>query len=370
MDLPAGTRPVVALVDLNTFSKAWLRARSTGRPEEPSSGPQLTRANSSDFTRVDSLTLEADESSAFAMTVDPNRERLVVALASFPAKVAIIDLATFEREGAATLRGNESAVTSALGLDAFGEYGYLGLATSPGRVARVELSPRPLRLGLYGNSGDQKTLLWESPPVPLSASETWIDVGIVEGNPTTLTLPPDEYWLAWQVDASTTAASYSVGGATEGLCLYWPHGSFPESLIPGTDTGWSTTSDRWSGYLNYDEAPTATPTETASSTPTPSNTGTPTATSTPLPTPSGSRTPTPSWAGSAYDVQPDPRDGKIDARDLLDWFKRLQDDPSVRDSVVDFSRYWQAEERFNSNSIPRLDPTPPPVDTYRRSPIE
>ncbi|MCA9441107.1 MAG: HYR domain-containing protein, partial [Candidatus Omnitrophica bacterium] len=42
-----------------------------------------------------------------------------------------------------------------------------------------------------------------------------------------------------------------------------------------------------------------------------------------------------------YDVQPDPLDGFIDARDLLEWYSRIEDG-SPTEILFDFSRYWQS----------------------------
>ncbi|MCA9438474.1 MAG: hypothetical protein KC978_22010, partial [Candidatus Omnitrophica bacterium] len=185
-----------------------------------------------------------------------------------------------------------------------------------------------------------------SPPVALTSPDTWVDVRISDGNPTSLILPPDEYWLAWQVDASTRAASASAGNAGDGLSLSWPHGPFPNSLVPGTATGWAENSGRWSVYVTFDDAPTATPTDTFTSTPTPTSTQTSTSTPTPTETQSGDTptftpTLTSTPIGTYFDVRPDPTDGFIDARDLIEWVSRTRGSDGAADLLFEFSVYWQ-----------------------------
>ncbi|MCB9770178.1 MAG: proprotein convertase P-domain-containing protein [Candidatus Omnitrophica bacterium] len=43
-----------------------------------------------------------------------------------------------------------------------------------------------------------------------------------------------------------------------------------------------------------------------------------------------------------YDVKPEPPDGKIDARDLLEWYSRVEDG-SPTEILFDFSRFWQRD---------------------------
>lgn len=280
---------------------------------------QIVKIRLSDFTKVEVLTLRPGEGSPTAMAMDPTGQRLVVALGSFPAKIATIDLESFTREGAFQLRENESAVTSAFAADLTGDYAYLGVGTSPARVVKIELAPKPLRVGIYGNSGAEKQLLWQSAAIPLSPSEEWIEVPVAQGEPGNLVLPPDEYWLAWQVDASTTAASYQPGVAEEGFSLYWPAGPFPENLIPGSTTAFTLTNDKWSSFITYDLAPTATPTQVSAPTPTPS------------------RTP----GGLVYDVKPDPIDGFINALDLIEWIARAKAPAGDPRLLFEFSLYYQ-----------------------------
>jgi len=74
------------------------------------------------------------------------------------------------------------------------------------------------------------------------------------------------------------------------------------------------------------EAPTATPTSMVRPTPTDTSTPKPTPTNTPR----------------NYDVRPDPLDGHIDARDLMEWLQRLHENGQEMDDLIfDFSRFWK-----------------------------
>ncbi|MCB9784233.1 MAG: hypothetical protein H6751_14815 [Candidatus Omnitrophica bacterium] len=107
---------------------------------------------------------------------------------------------------------------------------------------------------------------------------------------------------------------------------------------------------------------TPTPTLTSTPTPTPSETATPTETLTPSDTPTETptatftptltatvtstetetATPTPTDTPD-YDVRPVPNDGKVDARDLIEWYQRIVSDEKPRDLLLDFALYWHKE---------------------------
>ncbi|MCA9435661.1 MAG: VCBS repeat-containing protein [Candidatus Omnitrophica bacterium] len=94
---------------------------------------------------------------------------------------------------------------------------------------------------------------------------------------------------------------------------------------------------------------TETPTPTEDLTPTPTETSTdgpsPTPTDTPTDGPSPTPTETPVSGLGGYDVQPQPvLDGKIDARDLIEWLQRIQNNMEDSQLLFGFSQYWQAEE--------------------------
>jgi hypothetical protein len=73
-----------------------------------------------------------------------------------------------------------------------------------------------IRLGLYDNSSP-KNLLWQSGIISNTATNAWITVPIATGTPGTLALFPGTYWLAWQVDSTYDAPSYTAGASGDGF---------------------------------------------------------------------------------------------------------------------------------------------------------
>jgi len=155
-----------------------------------------------------------------------------------------------------------------------------------------------MRLAIYDNDPTTRTLLWQSGPIANTAQNDWIVAQISDGAPPSLRLDPGSYWLAWQVDTTVNAPSYSNGSANSG---FWIPRSF-DYFCPAMTVAQSTiTAENWSVCLDYTAA-TATPsltptpslTETPSLTPslTPTETPTPTASDTLTPSPSASETPT------------------------------------------------------------------------------
>jgi hypothetical protein len=66
---------------------------------------------------------------------------------------------------------------------------------------------------------------------------------------------------------------------------------------------------------------------------------------TPTPTPSVTVTPTPTPTTN-YDIFPTPNgDGNVDARDLLEWLKRIESGPETGDLTLDFARFWKISSR-------------------------
>lgn len=89
--------------------------------------------------------------------------------------------------------------------------------------------------------------------------------------------------------------------------------------------------------------PTETATETFTATFTQTATLTPTATFTLTETPSFTPTASPTPSRS-YDIRPIVRDGKIDARDLVEWVTRILDGTEEGDLLFDFARSWQESD--------------------------
>jgi hypothetical protein len=113
-----------------------------------------------------------------------------------------------------------------------------------------------LRLAIYD---DHLNLLWQSSAVSNAVVNGWIAIPISSGAPSTVTLSPDAYWLAWQVDTTYDVPSYSAGTNGAGFSLAQSFGAFP-----GAITNAQTTSETWSIYLDY-SASSAAPTFTGAS---------------------------------------------------------------------------------------------------------
>ncbi len=185
--------------------------------------------------------------------------------------------------GMLTLNAQEEGRTCAV-LDDINGYAYFGTGdafTRPVRIVRVALrqyqenmlnasqltipeeatvtdvslyshaATGNMRLALYGG-GANSGLLWQSTPVPNTAGNAWLTVPISGGTPSSLVLPPGDYWLAWQVDASAAIGSYTPGTAGEGLRFPLAWGAFSPGL-QGADI--ALTDERWSAYVTYDYPP-------------------------------------------------------------------------------------------------------------------
>ncbi|MCA9449408.1 MAG: hypothetical protein KC931_19980, partial [Candidatus Omnitrophica bacterium] len=88
------------------------------------------------------------------------------------------------------------------------------------------------------------------------------------------------------------------------------------------------------------------PTQTFTSTPTPTLTQTSTSTPTSTETqPGDTATFTPTLTstpiGIYFDVRPDPTDGFIDARDLIEWVDRTRESDGAANMLFEFSLHWQ-----------------------------
>lgn len=82
-----------------------------------------------------------------------------------------------------------------------------------------------------------------------------------------------------------------------------------------------------------------------------------TATPTPADSVTPTETPTATPIGTYFDVKPDPLDGFIDARDLIEWASRTKEPGGNPGVLFEFSIYWQGDY-------------PPPVKKQELSPKE
>jgi photosystem II stability/assembly factor-like uncharacterized protein len=171
---------------------------------------------------------------------------------------------------AAPLPWGEVFLQSAV-IDTAGGYSYFGTDSSPGQVVKVCFSQRNqikgtrivlneaaavndvrfyshaasgnVRLAIYDNAAT-KNLLWQA-QVANTASAAWLTVPI-----SGLVLQPGTYWLAWQVDSSADVPSYTSGAAGDGFSFEQTYNAFPSAL-----SGTTSTTEKWSVYLDYDAIP-------------------------------------------------------------------------------------------------------------------
>lgn len=121
----------------------------------------------------------------------------------------------------------------------------LGLA-SPGPVQDVAFYAHApggsVRLAIYDDQSP-KNLLWQSSAVPNGGG--WIVVPVTAGAPSSLSLVPGTYWLAWQTDSSSDVPSYTAGSAGDGFFVEQAFGAAPATLPAAIST-----SERWSMYID------------------------------------------------------------------------------------------------------------------------
>ena len=106
---------------------------------------QVVKIDTDTFGQVDEITLDPGESDLTSAVIDPSGSFAYFGANTQPGRIVRIDLGRFERTGAITLQGpgegdlyGEDYPQSAV-IAPTGEYAYFGLATFPGRVARIHL---------------------------------------------------------------------------------------------------------------------------------------------------------------------------------------------------------------------------------------
>jgi hypothetical protein len=106
-----------------------------------------------------------------------------------------------------------------------------------------------VRLAIYDDASP-KNRLWQSGPVANTGG--WLTVPISAGAPASLSIGAGTYWLAWQTDSTSDVPSYTAGSAGDGFFVEQPFGSAPATLASVTST-----SERWSMYVDVNAAPAA-----------------------------------------------------------------------------------------------------------------
>lgn len=174
-----------------------------------------------------------------------------------------------------------------------------------------------LRGGFWPGVGTSGTITDTPTPTPTATLPTATSTftGTPTGTPTATRTPTTDGATSTFTFTPTFTTTGTLPTATE-----TPTGTLPTDTPTETPTG---------------TLPTVTPTETPTGTlPTDTPTETPTGT---LPTP----TETPE--GVFFDVAPDPIDGFIDARDLIEWIWRVRDPETDSDLLFEFAQFWQVD---------------------------
>lgn len=188
-------------------------------------------------------------------------------------RIVRVDLATLQRVGALVLPNDfllAPAVTDGVSAYFGAKRGSIGGATEVVKasygtpqgaihatraILSQAMTPRSIslhtheagamvRLAIYDSA---KTLVWESPPVPVRQPNSTLTVRISGGTPAQLPrLQPGTYYLAWQVDSARNVPSYKRGEDGSGWRWDQPFGPFPAQV-----TGELTSKDNWTEFVSY-----------------------------------------------------------------------------------------------------------------------
>ncbi|OGI16052.1 hypothetical protein A3K63_02145 [Candidatus Micrarchaeota archaeon RBG_16_49_10] len=249
-----------------------------------SSPNQIIKINLTDFTRVGNLTLNEYGGSPRPAVIDPsNGFAYFSATNTNPSQIIKINLTDFTRVGNLTLNAGEGPLYSAV-IDPSNGFAYFGTYTSSNsQIIKAQLSQKntiktikinvtetayvdnisfyshlntsQVRLAVYNST---KHLLWESNSTENTVLNGWLNISISDGTPSSLTLSSGTYYLAYQINTTSSVPSYLQGSFNDGFYLEQPYQSFPASILSE-----NTTSEVWSMFLTYETtAPTTTTTST------------------------------------------------------------------------------------------------------------
>jgi hypothetical protein len=104
-----------------------------------------------------------------------------------------------------------------------------------------------VRLAIYSAAGSG-ALLWQSGSISNTATNSYLTAPIASGTPSSLTLPPGTYWLAWQVDTTSSVPSFATGSATDSFMLPQGFSAFPTQVAA---TGAIASQEVWTEYINF-----------------------------------------------------------------------------------------------------------------------
>lgn len=108
-----------------------------------------------------------------------------------------------------------------------------------------------LRLSVY----DGTNLLWTSGVLSNNVEEGLVEVPISSGTPSSLTLGPGKYWLAWQTDSASTVGSshivpYANPYSTEAFASFAAFDAAPPAMDPYAFPG-EDGQRRWTQFITY-----------------------------------------------------------------------------------------------------------------------
>lgn len=257
---------------------------------------KVVKISLGDFKEVGSLWLDAGETLLHASVIDPADQYAYFGSWTSPGKVVKVRLSDFKEESVLNVAANEKWMKKAC-IDPLGKYAYFEshTDTGDGHLIKVDLTSNNaenginnanratkavlpedgdikivwfyshqaaghLRLAIYDDGIDGKSLKWQSPEITNTTSGAWLGVPISLGTPSSLTLPAGTYWLAFNTDTTAPVASYSAGVLGDGFRMGQAYGLYP-SFLDWAD--FQTVNYRWSEYLTYTPPIPVSPTNVA-----------------------------------------------------------------------------------------------------------
>lgn len=245
-------------------------------------GGRVVKINLTSFTREDALTFGGAQDDIPTALINSSGTHAYFGDQITPGRVLALDLSNFTHAGTITLPDGVGSLRCSA-MDPAGAFLYFGAQINPGTIVRVGLTQKSLvkatrfimpevgaitsarfyshvaegnvRLGIYDGDATTRTLLWQSASTVDDMNGGWIEIPISSGSPPALTLGAGTYYLAWQIDTPAAVPSFTPGQPGDGFSLTLAYGPFPYALALGTPTAWTTTAERWSGYVTYRFSP-------------------------------------------------------------------------------------------------------------------
>lgn len=264
------TKVVAALIDPSNGYAYFGLDTSPGR---------IVKVRLADFKRVATMTLNSDENGLRGAAIDTTTGHAYFATnSSEGGGIVKIRLSDFKRAGTMKFNSTEKGLISGA-IDMSRGNLFIGTSKAPVGAFKVNLSyknsihanrienlyrakitdvrfyahgaDRNIRLAIY-DSSIQKRLLWQSNSTYISTANQWCVIPISKGTPSSLTLGPGGYWLAWQLNSNLPIPSGTFGlnlpSQTE-FVIDQPYGSFPATIPDLKARRYTTTL--WSEYMTF-----------------------------------------------------------------------------------------------------------------------